>query len=119
MKNFSVLESQQGDYLLSPAYDLLNTHLHVDDTDFALSKGLFEDDFRSVAFQKQGHPAYTDFVTLGQRWEMSARRVEKMLQQFVSKQDVVEKMVTNSFLDQATQRGYLQAYQTRRNFLKK
>ncbi|MBK9506846.1 MAG: HipA domain-containing protein [Bacteroidetes bacterium] len=32
LKNFSLLESSSGDYLLSPAYDLLNTNLHVDDT---------------------------------------------------------------------------------------
>jgi len=42
-----LLESTKGDYLLSPAYDLVNTRLHVDDTDFALDKGLFADDFKS------------------------------------------------------------------------
>lgn len=46
LKNFSLLESSKGDYLLSPVYDLLNTKLHVDDSDFALDKGLFLDDFK-------------------------------------------------------------------------
>ena len=36
LKNYSLLESSIGDYLLSPAYDLINTKLHVDDSDFAL-----------------------------------------------------------------------------------
>ncbi len=47
LKNFSLLESSKGDYLLSPAYDLLNTRLHIDDTDFALQKGLFLDNYKS------------------------------------------------------------------------
>lgn len=54
LKNFSLLESTNGDYLLSPAYDLINTKLHVDDTDFALEKGLFADEFQSGQFKKPG-----------------------------------------------------------------
>jgi serine/threonine-protein kinase HipA len=38
LKNFSLLESKSGDYVMSPAYDLVNTRIHIDDTDFALSK---------------------------------------------------------------------------------
>jgi serine/threonine-protein kinase HipA len=30
----------------SPVYDLLNTKIHVDDTDFALNGGLLSDDFQ-------------------------------------------------------------------------
>lgn len=119
LKNFSVLETPQGDYLMSPAYDLLNTRIHVDDSDFALSKGLFEDDFKSEAWQKQGHAGYKDFVELGNRWEMRPKRVEKLLQSFVERQEQVEQLVAQSYLDAATQRGYLQAYRTRRNYLEK
>lgn len=52
LKIFSLLESSKGDYLLSPAYYLANTRLHVDDTDFALYKGPFVDDFKSDVFKK-------------------------------------------------------------------
>lgn len=47
LKNFSLLEASKGDYLLSPAYDLVNAKLHMNDTDFALDRGLFADDFKS------------------------------------------------------------------------
>ena len=40
LKNFSVLETPQGDVTLSPAYDLLNTSLHIQDSDFALVRRL-------------------------------------------------------------------------------
>lgn len=33
---------KEGDYALTPAYDLLNTAIHVQDEDFALDVGLFE-----------------------------------------------------------------------------
>lgn len=55
LKIFSLLESSKGDYLLSPAYYLANTRLHVDDTDFALYKGPFVDDFKSDVFKKSNH----------------------------------------------------------------
>ena len=35
LKNFSITETDLGDYRLSPAYDLLNSRIHVDDIDFA------------------------------------------------------------------------------------
>ena len=42
IKNFSVLQTPQGDYKLSPAYDLINSSLHIySDSIFALQKGLF------------------------------------------------------------------------------
>ncbi|MDZ4203632.1 MAG: HipA domain-containing protein, partial [Bacteroidales bacterium] len=40
-KNFSLLETSMGDYRLSPAYDLLNSRIHIEDKDFALEDGLF------------------------------------------------------------------------------
>lgn len=39
-KNFSLLETPMGDYRLSPAYDLLNSRIHINDRDFALEDGL-------------------------------------------------------------------------------
>lgn len=40
LKNFSLIEDGHGSFRLSPAYDLLNTRLHIEDTDFALTEGL-------------------------------------------------------------------------------
>jgi serine/threonine-protein kinase HipA len=67
LKNFSVLESSKGDYLLSPAYDLVNTKLHVDDSDFALGKGLFADNFKSEEYKKSGHPSKKDLTEFAKR----------------------------------------------------
>lgn len=117
LKNFSLLETATGDYLLSPAYDLLNTHLHVDDTDFALEKGLFADGFKSSAWKKNAHPGKTDFIEFGRRIGVAETRIEKLLLPFLAKQPLVETLISRSFLDDATKRSYQIQHNTRRNYL--
>jgi len=117
LKNFSLLESSKGDYLLSPAYDLINTRLHVEDSDFALDKGLFADDFKSEEYKKSGHPSKNDFIEFANRIGVIETRIEKLLNPFLEKQPFVETLLSHSFLSEANKRGYLLMYSTRRNYL--
>lgn len=117
LKNFSLLESPSGDYLLSPAYDLLNTRLHVDDTDFALNKGLFADDYKSEQYKKSGHPSSSDFTVFAKRIGVAENRIGKLLSPFLEKQTFVETLVSHSFLSEVSKRGYLLMYNTKRNYL--
>lgn len=117
LKNFSLLESSSGDYLLSPAYDLINTKLHIDDTDFALAKGLFLDGYRSQQYKKSGHPSKRDFTEFALRIGVTESRVQKLLNPFLNKQPFVETLISRSFLTEANKRGYLHTYATRRNQL--
>jgi len=117
LKNFSLLESSKGDYLLSPAYDLLNTKIHVDDSDFALDKGLFADDYKSAEYKKQGHPAKNDFIEFGKRIGVTESRIEKLLHPLLEKQPLMEKLVHHSFLSDANKRAYLLMYRTKRKYL--
>ncbi|MDR0799866.1 MAG: HipA domain-containing protein [Dysgonamonadaceae bacterium] len=117
LKNFSLLESTSGDYLLSPAYDLINTRLHVDDADFALNKGLFADDYKSESYKKFGHAGKTDFSELAERVGISKSRANKLLSVFLEKQLFVEPLVKQSFLSESNKRGYYLMYQTKLNFL--
>jgi len=117
LKNFSLLESTNGDYLLSPAYDLINTKLHVDDTDFALEKGLFADEFQSGQYKKSGHPSKADFIELARRIGIMESRIEKLLNPFLEKNPLVEALVNRSYLNEANKRGYILLYNTKRNYL--
>lgn len=117
LKNFSLLESSKGDYLLSPAYDLVNTKLHVDNSDFALNKGLFADDFKSEQYKKTGHSSKSDFMEFAKRIGVTEGRVEKVLNLFLEKQNLMETLVSRSFLSDANKRGYLLIYNTKRNYL--
>ena len=67
LKNFALLETASGDYFMSPAYDLVNTRLHVSDNDFALQNGLFDDDFESDYFRRIHFRSGDDFLELARR----------------------------------------------------
>lgn len=117
LKNFSVLESSQGDYLLSPCYDLINTRIHVDDTDFALNKGLFADDFKSDHFKRNGHPSAEDFKVFAKRIGVVESRMTKILLPFLERQPEVEALIHRSFLSDVNKREYLLRYNEKRNYL--
>ena len=117
LKNFSLLESSQGDYLMSPAYDLVNTKLHVDDTDFALDRGLFADDFKSEEYKKNSHPSKNDFKEFAKRIGVGEGRVDKLIDPFLQKQPFMEILTSRSFLKEENKRGYLLMYNTQRNYL--
>ncbi|MET3128204.1 serine/threonine-protein kinase HipA [Arcicella rosea] len=117
LKNFSVLETPKGDYVLSPAYDLINTRLHVADTDFALDKGLFKDGFESEHFKNSGHVHQDDFIEFGKRIGIAEHRIIKLLQPFLQRQTQVETLTNHSFLSNASKKAYLLLYNTKRNYL--
>ena len=114
-----MLESANGDHFLSPAYDLINTRIHVDDTDFALAKGLFADNFGSAAFKKTNHRGQQDFLEFAYRIGLGKKRAQKLLEPFLIKQEKIEALIDRSFLNQATKRAYALDYSTRRNSLVK
>ena len=117
LKNFSLLESSMGDYLLSPIYDLLNTKMHVDDSDFALDHGLFADNFKSEEYKKNNHPSKADFTEFAKRIGVSENRIEKIMLPYFEKNQLIETLIGRSFLSEANKRGYLMMYQKKRNYL--
>ncbi len=116
LKNFSLLENSTGNYVLSPAYDLLNTRLHVADTDFALNKGLFMDNFQSPAYRKNRHPSAADFEEFGRRIGVNEVRIKEIIAPFSERHPSVETLITASFLGKAEKKSYLIYHNTKRNY---
>lgn len=114
LKNFSILESTYGDYFLSPAYDLINTHMHVNDSDFALENGLFKDDFQSNINYNM---TKEDFLEFGIRIGIKERRINKLLSPFIEKQPAVEELTKRSFLNNSRKKEYILHYNTKLNIL--
>ena len=106
LKNFSILETPMGDYRLSPAYDLLNSRMHIDDTDFALNEGLLP---RRLAQGKTGK----QFLKLAEKAGISAQVFNNMMSLMLSKSGIVEKMISVSFLSESAKRHYWQSYNGR------
>jgi serine/threonine-protein kinase HipA len=117
LKNFSLLETRDGDYILSPAYDLINTRIHLNDADFALESGLFKDDYKSDQFKKSGHANMADFYEFGFRIGIPDQRIKNLMEPFKKRQKKVERLIERSFLNESTKEAYHLMYNTRRNFL--
>jgi serine/threonine-protein kinase HipA len=109
-KNFSLLETPLGDYRLSPAYDMLNTRIHIDDKDFALDDGLLPRNLSQGKIKSQ-------FSILAEMAGIRKQNFESILSVMVSKSESVKKLTFSSFLDASLQRNYWQTYQTRLNQL--
>jgi len=105
-KNFSILETPMGDYRLSPAYDLLNSRIHIDDKDFALADGLLPGHLSQGKISVQ-------FSKLAETAEISEGIFNDILSLMLSKSDAVAKMITASFLNDTTKRNYWQSYNGR------
>ena len=105
-KNFSLLETAMGDYKLSPAYDLLNSRIHIDDKDFALDDGLLQKN-------EAGGKINFQFRKLAEKAGISEKVFGSILSLMLSKSDSVKKIIEASFLNQSTKRNYWQSYQGR------
>ena len=105
-KNFSLLETSMGDYLLSPAYDLLNSRIHVEDKDFALEEGLLPKKIGIGKIRNQ-------FVVLAEQARIIEKVYTNILTTMQNQSDLVEKMVNLSYLNERTKRNYWQSYQGR------
>jgi serine/threonine-protein kinase HipA len=110
LKNFSLLETPAGDYQLSPAYDLINTRVHVEDASLALKDGLFKDDYATESFQANGFFAYDDFYEFGLRLGLLETRVRKVLNLYQSEHPLVETLIARSYLNDATKIEYFTAF---------
>lgn len=106
LKNFSLIRLGQ-DYRLAPAYDLLNTSLHVGGDDFGLDGGLSPNIEKSDAMEKSGHPCRLDFERFGRIIELSGLRMNRILDKYMSVPEKAKNMVAHSFLNEKMQRTYL------------
>lgn len=113
LKNFSLLETASGDYQLSPAYDLINTRIHVKDPELALKDGLFKNEYSTKSFEANGFYAYDDFYELGIKIGILESRVKKILQEFTHPRPEVDSLIQRSFLNVEIKETYLKLYRDR------
>lgn len=106
LKNFSLILNGQ-DYRLAPAYDLLNTNLHVNGDDFGLGGGLSPDIEKSDVFDKTGHPCRPDFERFGNKIGLVKRRMDKILNKYTSLPESALNLIARSFLPEKAKRNYI------------
>ncbi len=102
-KNFSLVETTDGDFKLSPAYDLLNTRIHIDDADFALTNGLLPPAMNKGSIKKK-------FGTLCDESGIDRKILDRIWNEMISRSDKVERLVFASYMNDATKKNYLHLY---------
>lgn len=112
LKNFAILETPMGDHRLSPAYDLLNTRIHVEDSNFALEEGLLPKSMAQTTIAGQ-------FKILAAQVELKPKQFEQIMASMMEHSEEVIALTHASFLKKSTQRNYIQDYQSRLKQLQK
>lgn len=108
LKNFSLIETEQGDYILSPAYDLLCTALHIDDSPLALHNGLYEGDYNEKAYLHFGTYTRASFITFaemaGINSVLAGSVIDKLMRGTVKAMELIER----SFLSDEAKKKYIE-----------
>lgn len=109
LKNFSLLQTDMGDYTLSPAYDLMSTVMHMPtETDTALQ--LYNEDLDEPFYSTYGFYGQPNFRELGQRIGILNQRQERMITHLLSKSQDVLQMISNSNLSETARNTYANAF---------
>jgi serine/threonine-protein kinase HipA len=107
LKNFSLMETAQGDLIFSPAYDLLCTALHINDSRLALHDGLYEGDIDERGYQAFGTYTRSSFLAFaelaGINHSLAADVVDDIMQGIRPSIELVKR----SFLSSAAKNKYI------------
>ncbi len=106
LKNFSLQVTDDGTFMLAPAYDLRSTHLHSSKK-FMMALELFNDSYESPFFQKHGFFGRECFLELAKRMDLNSIRAQLMLTKFHSNQDKALRLIERSFLSAGAKKQYL------------
>lgn len=114
LKNFSLL-NQGNEYRLSPAYDLINTSLHLPAPGiFALDRGLFKEGMNLSDTHLVGRK---DFEEFGKRIGLPQRLIQRELDNFAEEKPLAQALIERSFLSEALKRQYKASTAYRRQML--
>lgn len=119
IKNFSIIEdSATGGRCLSPAYDLLNTGIHVPgESDMALV--LFEGDFMTESFRAGSKYTKEDFEFFARKTEINSKRFSTIYEPLLKMTEKVSDMISRSFMSDDLKAIYFSKYLERLKRLEK
>ena len=112
LKNFSLINRGDGEYHLAPAYDLINTSLHLSmPRIFALDKGLFKEGMKLSDTRTVGRK---DFEEFGRRIGLPERLIKREMDSFAAEHPLAKQLIDLSFLSDSLKQSYWLSYNYRR-----
>ncbi|MBM4149552.1 MAG: HipA domain-containing protein [Lentisphaerae bacterium] len=104
LKNFSLYGSEFGDYILTPAYDVICTSLHFPE-DGRTALDLF-DSYESEHFRRNAYYGRSDFLHLAEIYGMNMARAERVLDRFQSGENATIDFIRRSFLSETAKADF-------------
>jgi serine/threonine-protein kinase HipA len=117
LKNFALVESDQGDYILAPAYDLMCTALHIDDSHLALRDGLYEGDTEELSFQNFGTYTRQSFMVFAEKAGVPTAIAATIIDDAIRGTIKAVEMIERSFLSAEAKRKYIDVVNERKRRL--
>lgn len=111
LKNFSLFESDMGDYIMTPAYDMLCTSMHFPN-ESRTALDLF-DQYESDYFKANGFYGLEDFLKLAECYAMPESRTARIMDAFRKSADRVPPLLHRSFLTLEARQDYMRRYRDR------
>ncbi len=106
LKNFSLFRDPVlNSFVLTPAYDLLNTRLHLPN-ESVMALDLFDADFETESYQVNGFYSRDDFEEFGIRIGIPVKRVHRIIDDFTSRSKMANDLLSRSFLDNKCKIAY-------------
>jgi serine/threonine-protein kinase HipA len=113
LKNFSLFrEPSINTYLLTPAYDLLNTRLHLPN-ESAMALDLFASDYETESFRTNGFFRRQDFMEFGARTGIPSVRIQRIIGEMVEQGEKADELLKRSFLDERLQTRCFEMFKDR------
>ncbi len=116
LKNFSLYRTEYGDYILTPAYDLISTSIHFP-TESRTALDLF-DRYESDYFRMNGFYGRPDFMALAELFGIKTDRATRFLDRFAQQRQQVIDWIARSFLSAPAQADYAARFEDRIQTLK-
>ncbi|MBN1673615.1 MAG: HipA domain-containing protein [Kiritimatiellae bacterium] len=111
LKNFSLCESPYGDYVLTPAYDLVCTSMHIPN-ESRTAMDLF-DEFESPFYARNGFYGAEDFLHLANLFDIQPGRAKRILATMPQARDRVTALINRSFMSDDAKADYAARYEDR------
>ena len=119
IKNFSIYSpNKEGVFVLTPAYDLLNTSLHTSDERMALDLFADEENYESEFFSANGFYGAPDFMEFAKRIGIVEKRAGRFIREITSHLDEMNEMIDASFLSEEAKVKYKECIHDRARALK-
>ncbi|MFC1462793.1 HipA domain-containing protein [Verrucomicrobiota bacterium] len=111
LKNFSLYRTAFGDYIMTPAYDLIASGLHFPQ-ESRTALDLF-DTLETEYFRANGFYGRPDFLELARLYGMDSRRAMEFLDAIAARRHEVTRLIDRSFMSAPARQEYKAGFEDR------